>query len=118
LWENKNDKNYFSLIRSSNPEKTLPEGFQNEWKNMISRKFPNNRMPSNDNNNTLISDLQKSYSAINTSDAGKLDKVYSFGLSLEGKIPDEEIKKKFDLLDSKIVVFEEPIKTKTGILRH
>ena len=118
VWENKNDKNYFSLVRSSKPEKNLPEGFQNEWKNLISRKFPNNRMPSNDNNSTNISDLQKNYFSIDVNDTGKLDKVYTIGLNLEGKIPDEDIKKKFDLLNSKITVFEELLKTKTGILRH
>ena len=118
IWENKNEKNHFTLARTYKPEKFLPDIIQNEWKNLISRKFPNNRMPTNENNSTMISDLQKNYSSINAADIGKLDKVYSLGLSLEGKIPDEEIKKKFDLLDSRITVYEDVLNTKTGKMRH
>ena len=118
IWENKNDKNYLSIIRATIPEKELPDKYHNEWNDLVRRKHPYNREIQLDGSQTYISDLHNKFSSLNDYDIGILKKVYSLGLSLEGKIEEKIMKEKFDLLDSIITVHEEPIPVKKGVLRH
>ena len=118
IWENKNDKNYLSIIRATVPEKELPDNFHDEWNDLVKRKYPYNRETQLEGSQTYISDLHNKFASLSDYDKEHLKKVYSLGLSFEGKIDDKIMKDKFGILDSTITVHEEPIPVKKGNLRH
>lgn len=118
IWENKNDKNYFSLLRSVKPEKDLPDNFYTEWSDLVKRKYPYDREAHIDGSVTFINDLHNEFSSLNNYDKELLNKLYSVELSLEGKIEDKKMKEKFNLLDTSITIHEQAISSKQGVLRH
>ncbi len=118
IWENKNDKNYFSLIKNIKPEKGLPDNFYTQWSDLIKRKYPHDRETHIDGSVTFINDLQNKFFSLNNYDKELLNKLYSLELSLEGKIEEKTMREKFDLLDSSIIINEQPIPNKQGVLRH
>ncbi len=118
IGENKNDKNYLSLVRSAKPEEELPDKFHDDWDDLIQRKYPFNRESQLNGSITYISDLHNKFSTLNNYDKGLLKKVYFLGISLEGKIEDKIIKEKLDLLNSSVKIHEDYIPAKEGVLRH
>ena len=124
IWENKNDKNYLSLVRETKPESSLPEDYQNDWNDLVYRKFPYNGEVQIDSSNTFVTDIYKNYATLDIDSRKSLDMIYSIGLSMEGNIEKEKLLKKFEMINSSISILDDNpipsniIKTKEGKLRH
>jgi len=106
FWEDKNDNNFFTVIRSTQPEKSLPEDYHNYWSDMIENKYPYNCEPYTDSGDTCISYLQKDYINIDLEKRKKLDVIYTISVIMEGKIDNAVIKNKFDLANDAVTIVE------------
>jgi len=106
FWEDKNDDNFFTVIRSTLPEKSLPEDYHNYWSEMIENKYPFNGEPYTDDGDTYINYLQRNYTSIDFEKRKKLDMIYTISVGMEGTVENDIIKNKLQLVDTAVTIIE------------
>lgn len=57
VWSDKDESNFFNVVRRYSPESTLPDSFRAEWKKLSNASYPYNKTTFVDNGNSYITQV-------------------------------------------------------------
>ena len=106
ITEEKYNQVSYAVYRMMKPPKELGDQYENNWENMVERKFPYNRSAYYKDKVTLISTIYKGSNQSEKADMSSGSFLYTVGFIKEGNVDRKEMEAKLEMFVQKLVVYE------------
>jgi serine protease Do len=106
ITEEKYNQMGYMVYRMMKPPKELGDEYQNNWENMVDRRFPYNRSAYHKDKMTLISTIYNRTDKSEKEAVPSGSVLYTVGLIKEGSVDQKEMEKKLEMFVRNLTVYE------------